>query len=230
MNPLADLFSLVFPEACVVCAGPVTKDEQSLCVSCRTELPSLLTRPFSNHEPLAKKFEGLLPVRYAISYLLFVKGGSTQRLLHGLKYGRRPEIGVVLGRLLAAELNELGLGNAFDLVLPVPMHLKKQKLRGYNQAMEFAKGISQGLACGISDQIVLKQTSTETQTRKRKLERILNVSEVFAINPECKRELWNKRILLVDDVITTGSTIEACAKLLIREPIAELSVASIAMA
>ncbi len=151
-------------------------------------------------------------------------------MLHALKYGRRPEIGQVLGRLLAQELRSVSPNQLFDLVIPVPMHEKKLRLRGYNQAMEFAKGIAQGLACDVSDQILLKQTKTETQTRKRKLERILNVKEVFAINPERKGELWNKRVLLVDDVITTGSTIEACAKLLIREPIGELSVASIAMA
>lgn len=230
MNMLTDFMSLVFPEACVVCSGPVTKTEQSVCISCRSELPSLLTRPFSNHEPLAKKFEGLVPLRYAVSWLQFVKGGSTQRLLHALKYGRRPEVGEVLGRLLAAELQSLGQNSVFDLVIPVPIHPKKQKKRGYNQAMEFARGLAQGMACDVSDQILVKQTATETQTRKRKLDRILNVSEVFVIHPDHKQALFNKRVLLVDDVITTGSTIEACARLLIREPVAELSIASIAMA
>jgi ComF family protein len=230
MNPIADLMSLVFPETCVVCAGPVTKAEQSLCISCRSELPSLLSRPFSSHEPLRKKFEGLLPVTHSIAFLQFVKGGSAQRLLHALKYGRRPEVGRVLGRLLAAELQELGLGQSFDLVIPVPLHKKKLRTRGYNQSMQFAMGIAEGLAVEATEDILIRRTATETQTKKNKLQRILNVSEVFDLDPALKTRLAGRRILLVDDVTTTGSTFEACGKILVREPIGALSVAAIAMA
>jgi ComF family protein len=230
MNPISDLLSLVYPETCVVCTGPVTLMEQYICMGCRPKLPRLLTSPFSNHAEIMKRFEGLVPIKHAIAYLQFIKGGSTQRILHALKYGRRPEVGQVLGRLLAADLESLGLQNSFDLVLPIPLHTKKMKTRGYNQAMEFAKGLAQGFACEVSDTILIRKKATETQTRKGRLERILNVKEVFDLNAEQKASLAGKRILLVDDVITTGSTIEACAKLIVAEPIARLSVAAIAMA
>jgi len=177
-----------------------------------------------------KRFEGLVPVKHAIAYLQFIKGGSTQRILHALKYGRRPEVGQVLGRLLAADLEALGLKNNFDLVLPIPLHTKKRQTRGYNQAMAFAIGLSQGFACEASERILIRKKATETQTRKGRLDRILNVKEVFDLDPDQKAGLKGKRILLVDDVITTGSTIEACAKLIVAEPIESLSVAAIAMA
>lgn len=230
MQVFRDLLGLVFPEQCVVCAGSVTPAEQHICLSCRPQLPVLLSRPFSSHIQLKQRFEGLLPLDMAIVYLQFVKGGSTQRLLHALKYGRRPEIGQVLGRLLSAELQERNLVQPFDLILPVPLHLKKMKTRGYNQAMEFAIGLSEGFACDVSDDILIRRKATESQTRKGRLERILNVKEVFDLHPETRHRLRGKRILLVDDVVTTGSTLEACGKLLFLEPVQSLSIAAIALA
>jgi ComF family protein len=230
MPIIRDLMALAFPESCVVCAGPVSESEQSFCLECRLNLPVILSEPFSSHEPLLRKFSGLIPVHHAITYLQFQKGGATQRLLHALKYRNQPEIGEVLGRLLAAELSRRGMGQAFDLVLPVPLHARKERLRGYNQAMMLATGLAQGFACEAASHYLIRTRATETQTRKRKTERILNVKQVFALTEAGERTLPGRRILLVDDVVTTGSTLEACARVLETANPAGISVAALAMA
>jgi ComF family protein len=194
------------------------------------ELPFVITKPFSNNSELSKKFAGLLPVKHTISFLKFEKGGSTQRLLHALKYGKRPEVGLLLGELMAVELRDAGLKPDFDYILPIPLHTKKLITRGYNQAMALAEGIANGFKTEASDSILIRTTATDSQTKKGKLQRILNVGEVFGIHPENRHLLKGKHILMVDDVVTTGSTMEACAKLLIQEPIGSLSIATIAMA
>ena len=230
MNVLSDILELIYPTHCASCLGSVSESESPICIRCRLELPFLITNPFSNHDELSKKFAGLLPLRHCIAFLKFEKGGSTQRLLHALKYGKRPEVGVVLGRLMVAELLSAGMKANFDYVLPIPLHTKKLKTRGYNQAMKFAEGIAAGFKTEANDAILIRTMATDSQTRKGKLQRILNVGEVFGIHPENSQLLKGKHILMVDDVLTTGSTIEACAKLLIQEPIASLSIATIAIA
>jgi len=230
LNVLSDILELIYPTHCASCLGSVSESESPICIRCRLELPFLITNPFSNHDELSKKFAGLLPLRHCIAFLKFEKGGSTQRLLHALKYGKRPEVGVVLGRLMVAELLSAGMKANFDYVLPIPLHTKKLKTRGYNQAMKFAEGIAAGFKTEANDAILIRTMATDSQTRKGKLQRILNVGEVFGIHPENSQLLKGKHILMVDDVLTTGSTIEACAKLLIQEPIASLSIATIAIA
>ena len=230
MNVLSDILELIYPTHCAACLGSVSESESPICIRCRLELPFVITKPFSSHDVLSKKFAGLLPVRHCIAFLKFEKGGSTQRLLHALKYGKRPEVGVVLGQLLAAGLQEAGMKPDFDYILPIPLHTKKLSTRGYNQAMKFAEGIAAGFNTEANDSILIRTTATDSQTRKGKLQRILNVGEVFGIHPENRHLLKGKHILMVDDVVTTGSTMEACAKLLIQEPIASLSIATIAMA
>jgi ComF family protein len=227
---LEDLKGLLFPEACVVCAAETRIAEAGLCLFCRHELPVVLSRPLQNHLPMVRKFEGLYPVSEAFAFLQFGRSGNTRKILHALKYGRKPETGLLLGRLLAGELLERGLRDSPDLIIPVPMHPDKQRQRGYNQAMEFAIGLAAGLGCAANDQILLKRKLTETQTRKNKLARILNTSEVFVLNEEKRDLLAGKKIWLADDVLTTGSTMMASAAVLHKEPLASLGMVSIAMA
>lgn len=230
MRWLTDLAGLLFPEACVVCASETLKAEAGICQGCRADLPVVFSSPLDNHLPMMRKLEGLIPVTNAYAYLQFGKSGSTQRLLHALKYGRRPEIGRMLGKMMAAELLDRGLIEIPDLILPVPMHPSKELQRGYNQAMEFATGLAEVFGCTANDRILLKMRKTETQTRKSKLARLMNVSEVFVLNDQEKQHLQNRNVWLVDDVLTTGSTIIASAAEICREPIGNLSVAAIAMA
>jgi len=158
----------------------------------------------------------------------FNKSGRVQHLLHEFKYKNHPEIGIVLGRVYAAKLIEINLNNAFDMIIPVPLHPLRKRKRGYNQSAKFAEGLSEKLNIPFSDDLMIRKMSTETQTRKTKLNRWENMSGVFGLNKP--QIIQGKRILLVDDVITTGSTVEACAHVLLNEGCPELSIACIAEA
>lgn len=151
-----------------------------------------------------------------------------QELLHEFKYNNRPEVGQVLGRVYGNELVHAGYSSQFDLILPVPLHVWKKKRRGYNQSEEFAKGLAKSMNIPALTTCVDRLVNTETQTRKSKLKRWQNVSEVFFVSDN---EFVNdKRVLLVDDVITTGATLEACGKAILDAGSASISVASIAYA
>jgi ComF family protein len=230
MKWISDVAGLLFPEACAICAAETRKAESGICQSCRAELPVVLSRPLDNHLPMMRKFEGILPIDQAFSFLQYTKSGNTQELLHALKYGRRPEIARQLGMMMAMEMLERGLVHKPDLILPVPMHPEKQAQRGYNQAMEFAGGLAAVFKSEVSDSILLKRRKTETQTRKSKLSRLLNVEEVFVLHPENSFQLPGKSVWLVDDVLTTGSTMLASASILCEQPISKLGIATIAMA
>jgi ComF family protein len=225
-----DFLNLLYPDGCAGCFATLSPAEKPLCYSCRASLPMLISKPVENNSGLEKKFKGLLPLRHCLAFLQFQKGGITQRLLHALKYQNKPEVGTLLGILMANELTENGLQYKFDLVIPIPLHSSKLKSRGYNQAMAFAQGLADGFQTTACDSILVRTLATETQTRKGKLQRILNVGEVFAISPTEAEKLVGKNILLVDDVITTGSTMESCAKLFGEFPIQSLSIACLAVA
>ena len=230
MGWLQDLSGLLFPEACTVCGRETQKSENALCQVCRLDLPVMLSHPLDNFLPMARKFEGLIPVGQAFTYLQFGNSSATRQILHALKYGRRPELARLMGLMMAEELLERGLQQKPDLILPVPMHASKERKRGYNQAFEFARGLAARLGAEASDGILLKKRATETQTRKNKLARLLNVEEVFVLHHERRASLAGKNVWIADDVITTGSTLLASAGLLKDEPIKSLGVAAIAMA
>jgi ComF family protein len=158
----------------------------------------------------------------------FSKSGRVQHLLHELKYNDHPEIGIVLGRVYGDKLMTFGYAQDFEVIIPVPLHPSRLRKRGYNQSAKFAEGLSEKLAIPFSDQIMSRKLKTETQTRKSKLHRWENMDEVFKVdNPS---EIEGKSILLVDDVITTGSTLEACALVLLKSGIKDVSVVCIAEA
>lgn len=182
----------------------------------------------SHHERknfIEAKFYGRVELLFGWSYLYFHQEGIAQKLLHRLKYNNMPEIGVELGRMYASEIIQLLQKQQLDAIVPVPLHYKKLKKRGYNQSEKFAEGISS--ITGIPVITALSRTqSTETQTAKNRLERWNNVNSIFKI---IKEEIHGKRVLLVDDVITTGATIEACASVLVKAncQVAVLSLATV---
>lgn len=168
---------------------------------------------------------GLTHPNLVMSFLRFTKKGMSQSLLHQLKYKNRPEIGAELGRIYGSILHSVNLQNNWDEITPVPLHHLKQKRRGYNQSEQFANGLSESL--GIPVNISLERVQfTETQTRKSRIERIENVSEVFKVKKES--QLAGKRILLVDDVMTTGATLVSCANILHRQMVKTVDLAVIA--
>jgi ComF family protein len=149
-------------------------------------------------------------------------------LLHEFKYNNRPDIGRVLGRVYGRELLEAGYSRQLDFIVPIPLHAWKRKRRGFNQSEEFATGLAEAMDIPVLSTAIQRIVNTETQTRKSRLNRWKNVSEVFALTGQ--HDLQNKRVLLVDDVITTGATIEACGTSLLKAGCSALSAVSIAFA
>ena len=224
---LEDFIGLFFPAYCLACEGALVKGEEIICTECLLEIPK--THYHLDHaNPFYQKLEGRIPVKYVMAFLKFRKKGRVQHLLHSLKYKNHPEVGVMLGKLYANDLLKADYGNKFDLIVPVPIHTSRKRKRGYNQSTEFGKGLSEIFKIPCDDLIIERRVKTETQTRKTRLKRWENVSEVFkVVQPE---KILNKRILLVDDVITTGATLEACGRSLLDAGCSDISLACIAAA
>ncbi|OGX81027.1 ComF family protein [Hymenobacter glacialis] len=225
----ADFVGLIFPRLCLACREPLVTGETHLCTGCRAELPYTdfhLLPPEQN--PIGRRFWGKLPIRHALSYLRFVRHGRVQNLLHELKYQGQRDVGTALGQLYGAELHAAGFATDFDLIVPVPLHPKKLARRGYNQAAAFATGLATGLKVPTSATALRRNANTATQTKKNRAQRWENVATVFEVeNPAA---VIGRRILVVDDVLTTGATLEACGAALLAAGAAEVSIATIACA
>lgn len=224
---LSDFVDMLFPRSCLTCRGLLEKNEELICVQCRYALPQTNFHLDEDNE-LARKFWGRISLRHAFAYLRFVKTGKVQVLLHHLKYHGKQEVGEVLGRWYGNDLKKSKLANEFDLVLPVPLHPSKLAKRGYNQCDSLAKGMAEGLSIAWDGNILVRQKANVSQTRKGRIERWENVEDIFRIlQPEKVR---GKNILLVDDVITTGATLEACGLPLQEAGCQSLSIAGLAVA
>ncbi|MBC7921991.1 MAG: ComF family protein [Ferruginibacter sp.] len=222
---LKDFVSIIFPEYCRACLGPLERNEPYICTTCRFSLPRTNSH-LTEMTALTHRFWGRVPIWHSLAYLKFTKGGTVQQLLHQLKYNDQREIGETLGQWYGFELTEHGFAEKFDLILPVPLHASKLRKRGYNQSDCFAKGLSEGMRVAWSPDVLRRTVATPTQTKKKRLERWQNVDAVFEVTNE--DFLRGKRILLVDDVVTTGATLEACAQELYRVACAAVSIATIA--
>lgn len=223
---LDNLSHLLFPETCVACNRQLQHHEDLLCLYCQHDLPytNFHHQPIDN--PLAKHFWGRVPLQNTAAYLHFSKGGRVQHLIHLLKYKNRPDIGEAIGKLYGEQLSKTSTWQDIDWVLPVPLHPDKERKRGYNQSDSLAKGLADGLHTAWSRDMLIRRTYTESQTKKGRFARWTNVETVFdLVAPE---QIRGKHLLLVDDVITTGATIEACAAKLLSVEGVRLSVASIA--
>lgn len=222
-----DFLHLFFPRYCLACRGGLERGSEVLCVRCAMDLPRTQYHQDVDN-PVAKRFWGLLPISHAFGYLHFVKGGKVQALLHQLKYEGKPEVGHTLGRWYGHELREYGLAEEFDLIVPIPLHISKLRKRGYNQSDALAEGLAEGLQIPWDAKALQRTQATRTQTRMSRAERYANMAEVFTVaRPEA---IQGQRILLVDDVITTGATLQACGEALIAAQARTLSVAALAVA
>lgn len=220
---LLDFFSLFFPAYCFGCKGGLARGEEILCTNCLAELPRLDYDPTEN--PITNRFLGRLKVEQAWALLKFQKTGIVQNLLHELKYNGHPEIGVKLGKLLAVKILEEE-ANPFDLIIPVPLHKSRMRTRGYNQSNMIAQGISQVLNVPYQDGHITRSAATQTQTKKSKVDRLENVRLSFQVS---RAEAFaGKKILLVDDVVTTGATLEACVEKIVQAGATQISIACIA--
>lgn len=224
---LEDFISLFYPRYCRGCLNSLVKGEELICTQCLLEMPKSYYHLYRDN-PFYLKFRGRLPVRQVMTLYKFVKESRVQQVLHALKYKQQPELGEMLGRIYGQDLMEADFKSSFDLIIPVPLHNSRRRIRGYNQSEKFGKGLSHILAVPCNDTYMMRKAGTETQTDKSKLSRWENVKEIFrVINPE---PIAQKKVLLVDDVVTTGATLEACGRALLDAGCGELSIACIAAA
>ena len=218
---------LFYPRLCEGCSKPLLKEEEVLCISCCMELPETGYHDLEENET-GLRFAGRVPYKYATSYAYFTNDGLLQHLVHGLKYRNKQETGYYLGRKFAGSLQKSHWASSIDLIIPVPLHKAKKAKRGYNQSMLIAEGISEILHIPVSENILLRVRDTESQTHKTRAERVRNMEEAFKINEIA--QLKGKHILLCDDVLTTGATLEACALTLMKEESAKIRIATIGIA
>lgn len=222
-----DLLHLFYPHLCPVCASTLPTKTHLICPRCISRLPRTFDEN-ARENPTEKIFTGRIRIDHAWSAFYFHKGSAMQLLIHELKYNNAPSLGYFLGELMGMQMLEAKMELNIDGLLPLPMHKKKEKQRGYNQALLIAKGISSVTGIPVIEDAVIKTKSTSTQTNKQRIERWKNASGNFSIvKPE---QLQHKNLLLVDDVITTGATLEACGSLLSKLPGTRLSIATLARA
>lgn len=224
---LKDFINLLYPSICYACGNHLYDGEEHICISCRMSLPYTFDEYILKNNT-KKVFDGRVRISAASSLFYFQKKSKVQNLLHYLKYKGSEEVGIVLGEMHGQQLLQSELFSGIDIILPIPLHPKKLKIRGYNQSLLLAKGYAKAMQIECKEKILIRTFDTSSQTRKSRYERAENMKEVF----ECIKieEVKDKNILLVDDVITTGSTIASCAEILIKSGCSGVWVASIAVA
>jgi ComF family protein len=221
------LLNLFFPLVCSGCNSFLLTNEKVICTLCRHHIP--LTNHHLNPENEAfKKFYGRIPLEYASAFLYFHKKGIVQEIIHKLKYKGHQEIGSVLGNWYAEDLKEKTTVKTADIIIPVPLHKKKLRERGYNQVTTFGLALSKELDIPYNDSLLFRTTYSKTQSKKNRLDRSEGIDAVFDVYFNDRDH--DKHYLLVDDVITTGATLEACSRALLKIPGARVSIVCMAMA
>jgi len=221
---LKDFVSLFYPEVCLVCGEGLAEKEGFIGTSCLYKLPKT-DYHYNPANSLYKAFYGRAEIAAAAAYCYYAKGSMVQDLVHEIKYNGKKELGTCFGKWYGADLKNASPFSELDFIIPVPLHPKKLKRRGYNQSTYFAEGLSQAMDVSVLPYAITRLKDTKTQTNKSRFSRWENVKDVFAIAN--KEQLLNKNVLLVDDIITTGATMEACIHVLNAIPVASVSVASI---
>jgi ComF family protein len=227
MRYLSDFISLIFPRICAACGNSLWKNEDVICHSCDYHLPKTNFH-LSVENPVTRLFRGRANIRSGAAFLYFNKGSKVQRLVHQLKYKGRKDIGVFLGELYGLELRSSPCFNSADVIVPVPLHKKKYMKRGYNQSEQIANGLGSSMNITVNRHLLLRTKATETQTRRSRFSRYQNVKDIFSV--ESPKEWRGKHILLVDDVITTGATLESCINALTVIPEVDISIVCLAAA
>lgn len=222
-----NIINLFFPPVCAGCHSFLISNENVICTVCRHNIP--LTNHHLNPENEAfKKFYGRIPIEYTSALFYFHKKGIVQELIHNLKYKGQEQIGTVLGEWYSENLKNSIVIQSVDQIIPVPLHKRKLRERGYNQVTKFGHALSEGLNIEYNPNLLVRNIYSKTQSRKSFLNRSDGIDALFDVTFTEKDH--NKHFLLIDDVLTTGSTLEACSHALLKIPGAKISVVCMALA
>jgi ComF family protein len=231
MNYLYDLWddflSLLFPRLCYGCGNHLMRNENLICTECYVEIPK--TDYHNNPDnPVAQLLWGRCRIEKAAAFSIYSKGSRIRNLIHNIKYKGIREVGTELGRIYGYLLKSSGFTEGIDFIIPVPLHPSKMRKRGFNQSEIISKGISDATGIPVDLALLVRTSESETQTKRSRYERWINVEGIFTLSDY--EALKGKHVLLIDDVITTGSTIESCANELLKTEDIKVSVAALAFA
>ena len=226
MKGLQNLFNLFYPDVCVCCDQYLVDQEKIVCIECRLDLPFIDSTDVTAN-PLTQTFEGRIFLEKGASFLYYHPTGKVKKLIHQLKYKNNEKVGVFLGEWFGQQLLETNSFNDIDFIIPVPLHKDKLRQRGYNQLTKFGKSLSTILNSKYLGGVLIRNTAAKTQTFKKRVERFKSLLNNFSItNPVI---LKDKHVLLIDDVVTTGATLEACCIELLKVENLKISVVTIAL-
>jgi len=227
MSLIYDFIGLFFPLVCEGCGNLLFRNEDTICTRCLAGLPKTNFHQYPDN-PVMETFWGRIKLESATSFLYYAKAGKVQRMIHNFKYHQKKDVGSVLGKMFASDLRTSPFFSNVQVLIPVPLHWTKQKTRGFNQSEVIARAMGQIMKTKVETQVLYRRFATDTQTKKSRLKRVENVSGKFALqNPE---KIAGQHVMLIDDVITTGSTIEECASLLLQVEGVKVSIASLGFA
>ncbi len=219
---VSSLRDLWLPNPCITCGQSLHDQEALICLTCENSLP--YTQFHLQEYPLIRtKIEGKIPVKDVFAMLHYTRKSKVQRILHQLKYKNRPEIGAYFGKIYGNQLKDFV---QWDLIIPIPLHEKRLASRGYNQSEHIAMGLSESLSIPFDNQSIIRIVNTSTQTHKSAIERQMNMKDVFHV--QTNENILDKHIVLVDDVLTTGATLEACGALLLESGAKSISICVLA--
>ncbi len=222
-------FHLFFPHLCAVCQERPPTIQNILCTSCCYQLPETGYHLLPENR-LTERFWGRLPLQFGAAYYFFQRGGRAQQLIHQLKYHRWQEIGTAIGYRYGQQLRHSPHFPEIDSIIPVPLHPRKLRQRGFNQSLRFAEGLGAALSIPVADGVLERVQYGASQTHKSREERQENIQGAFRLSPKKAETLRGKHLLLVDDVLTTGATLEAAGQQLLAVEGTRLSVVTMAMA
>ncbi|MBK9109346.1 MAG: ComF family protein [Saprospiraceae bacterium] len=217
---------LFYPNLCICCEARCFSAEQIFCLDCQSQLPPSEMYQFAENE-FTLKFKGRIPLHKGAALFYYQKGSRLQLAMERLKYKNEPDIGISLGSYFADRLYQNPFIEALDLILPVPLHPSRERIRGYNQSAMIARGFSEISKIPVKENILLRSKETKSQIDKNRMERIDNMQSVFEVRQAEKIE--NKHLLLIDDILTTGATLEACALQLLKTAPCKISMLTIGM-